>query len=52
MSINEQQLRQFVGTVFDKFDRDKSGQLDTKELANFFNQMFQSMNMPNRINQQ
>ena len=52
MSITEQQLQQFVGAVFDKFDNDKSGQLDTKELANFFNEMYMSMKLPNRLNQQ
>jgi len=52
MQVNEQQLRQFVAQVFQRYDRDHSGTLELHELAAFFNEVFQTMGSPARLNQQ
>ena len=37
MSVSDQQLRNAVDAVFDKFDADKSGSLDSHEVHNLIN---------------
>lgn len=37
MSIPDSTLRQYIDTIFVKYDRDRSMTLDISELANFFN---------------
>lgn len=38
--------------MFDKYDNDKSGGLDEKELTFFFNDLFQVLKIPQVINQE
>ena len=38
--------------MFDKYDTDKSGGLDEKELTLFFNDLFQALKIPQVINQE
>jgi Ca2+-binding EF-hand superfamily protein len=52
MSIPDSTLRQYIDTIFVKYDRDRSMTLDISELANFFNDVFMMMGDPRRINQQ
>ena len=50
--MNDNLLRQYVDEVFNVYDRDRSGSLNTMELAGFFNDIFAKMGDPRRLNQQ
>lgn len=52
MNISDNVLRQYIDTIFNRYDRDRSMSLDVGELANFFNDVFAMMGDPRRINQQ
>ena len=39
-SLSDQQLMQYIDTVFMKYDRDRSGSLDVSELANFYADLY------------
>jgi Ca2+-binding EF-hand superfamily protein len=52
MSIQDNVLQNYIDTIFNKFDRDRSGTLDPNELASFFNDVFAMMGNPTRINDQ
>ena len=52
MSISDSTLQSYIDQIFMKYDRDRSGTLDAAELAAFFNDIFQLMGQPTRINQQ
>jgi Ca2+-binding EF-hand superfamily protein len=49
MSISEYQLQQFIDGTFVKYDKDRSGTLDSNELASFFNDVFAAMGAPTRV---
>ena len=51
MSITDDQIRNYIEHVFNRYDRDRSGTLTSNELVFFFNDLFQTMNNPRRINQ-
>ena len=44
MSYNDQQLRQAVDAVFDKYDADKSNSLDQQEVFKLINDAMKHMN--------
>lgn len=50
--IDDNTLRSFIDKVFANYDRDRSGTLDSSELAGFFNDVFQMSGNQTRINQQ
>ena len=50
--MNDALLQQYVDQVFAIYDRDRSGSLDVRELAGFFNDIFAKMGDPRRLNQQ
>lgn len=50
--ISDAQLRQYIDQVFQKYDRNYSGSLDTNELSYFFNDIFAMTGSPYRINPQ
>jgi len=50
MSISDNQLKAYIDQIFSKYDRDNSGSLDARELASFFNDLFQMMGYSLRIN--
>ncbi len=50
--IGDYELQQFIDQVFSKYDRDRSGTLDSNELTNFFNDVFSQMGNGTRFNQQ
>ena len=52
MSIPDNVLQNYIDTVFNRFDRDRSGTLDSSELASFFNSVFEMMGNPTRLNDQ
>ena len=52
MSIPDNALQNYIDTIFNNFDRDRSGTLDPNELASFFNSVFQMMGNPTRLNDQ
>ena len=49
-AVTDVQLQQYIDQVFLKYDRDRSGTLDANELAGFFNDLFQMMGHPMKIN--
>ena len=48
--VDDNALRNYIDQVFMRYDRDRSGTLDSNELAGFFNDVFQMMGSPQRIN--
>lgn len=51
MNISDNELRNIIDQVFVNYDRDGSGTLDTREIVNFFNEVFQRAGDPTRIDQ-
>jgi|JI7StandDraft_1071085.scaffolds.fasta_scaffold393928_2 Ca2+-binding EF-hand superfamily protein len=47
--ISDALLRTYVDEVFMTYDRDRSGSLETNELAHFFNDVFEKMNSNERF---
>ena len=52
MSYTDQQIRQAVDAVFDKFDTDKNGSLDKNETMNLINAALGQMNAGRQVSQQ
>jgi hypothetical protein len=50
MNISDTQLKTYIDQIFSRYDRDNSGSLDSSELANFFNDLFQIMGYNMRVN--
>lgn len=48
--MSDVQLQQYVDQVMNRYDYDRSGTLESGELANFFNDLFQMCGYPTRIN--
>ena len=46
MSYTEQQLKDAVDAVFQQFDKDNSGTLDSNEVSNLINAALKHMNSP------
>jgi Ca2+-binding EF-hand superfamily protein len=51
MSYSDQQLRDAVDAVFNQFDADKSGYLDSNEVANLINAAFTHMKAGKKVSQ-
>ena len=51
MSYSDEQLRQAVDAVFDKFDTDKSNSLDEQETMNLINAALGQMNACRQLSQ-
>ena len=49
--LKDQMLKSYIDQVFDKYDADKSGTLDQKEMTNFFNELFKSLNINMIVNE-
>ena len=50
--LKDQMLKSYIDQIFDKYDADKSGALDQKEMTNFFNDLFKSLGMNIAVNEQ
>ena len=51
-NIQDQMLKSYIDNIFDKYDTDRSGTLDEKEMTFFFNDLFKSLGMNVTINEQ
>ena len=49
MSLDDSILRMYIDEVFEVFDYDRNGTLEFKEVHNFFNQLYASLNEPRRF---
>jgi Ca2+-binding EF-hand superfamily protein len=38
-------LRNYINSVFDKYDTDRNGTLDSQEMTRFFNDLFKKLNI-------
>lgn len=47
--FQDQILKDYVDSVFKKFDKDKSGRLDELEMAYFFNELFRQLGIPHIV---
>ena len=52
MVYTDDQIRQAVDAVFDKFDTDKNGSLDANETRNLINTALTSMNAGRQVSEQ
>lgn len=43
--LQDQMLKTYIDQIFDKYDTDRSGTLDEKEMTFFFNDLFKSLGM-------
>lgn len=50
-SVSDSQLQAYIDQIFGVYDRDRSGTLNSNELAQFFNDLFQRMGNSRRVNQ-
>lgn len=48
--VNDMQLQQYVDQVMSRYDYNRSGTLESGELVNFFNDLFQMCGYPTRLN--
>lgn len=46
MNLSDGQLRDYIDEIFDRYDKDRSGNLDAQELASFFNDLFRAIGNP------
>jgi hypothetical protein len=44
-SLQDQMIATYIDQVFNKYDTDRSGNLDVKEMTFFFNDLFKSLNI-------
>lgn len=52
MNLQDQMLKTYIETVFNKYDTDRSGTLDEDEMTNFFNDLFQSLGIQATVNKE
>lgn len=44
-SLQDEMLRNYISSVFDKYDTDRNGTLDPQEMTRFFNDLFKKLNI-------
>lgn len=44
-SLQDQMIMNYIETVFNKYDTDRTGTLDVREMTLFFNELFRSLNI-------
>lgn len=42
-ALQDEMLRNYINTVFDRFDTDRNGTLDVHEMTLFFNDLFRTL---------
>lgn len=42
-SLQDEMLRSYIDTVFNRYDTDRNGSLDVMEMTNFFNDLFRTL---------
>lgn len=52
MNLQDQMLKTYIETIFNKYDTDRSGTLDEDEMTNFFNDLFQSLGIQATVNKE
>ena len=52
MNLQDQMLKTYIETIFNKYDTDRSGTLDEDEMTNFFNDLFQSLGIQVTVNKE
>jgi len=45
-SLQDEMLKAYIESVFNKYDADRNGSLDVKEMTMFFNDLFRNLNIP------
>jgi hypothetical protein len=48
-SLQDQMLKTYIDKIFDKYDTDRSGNLDENEMTYFFNDLFQTLGMQTTV---
>jgi Ca2+-binding EF-hand superfamily protein len=44
-SLQDEMLKAYIDKVFDKYDTDRNGNLDSQEMTHFFNDLFRSLSI-------
>lgn len=44
-SLQDEMLKAYIDSVFNKYDADRNGSLDVKEMTLFFNDLFRNLNI-------
>jgi hypothetical protein len=42
-SLQDEMLKNYIDTIFNRYDTDKNGTLDAREMTFFFNDLFQAL---------
>ena len=50
--LQDEMLQNYINTIFDRYDKDRSGSLDPQEMTFFFNDLFKALNINRTITQQ
>jgi Ca2+-binding EF-hand superfamily protein len=51
-SLQDEMLRNYIESVFNRYDTDRNGTLDSKEMTSFFNDLFRNLNINTIITEQ
>ncbi len=44
-SLQDEMLKNYINTIFNKYDTDRNGTLDPQEMTLFFNDLFRTLNI-------
>jgi Ca2+-binding EF-hand superfamily protein len=51
-SLQDEMLKNYINTVFDRYDTDKNGTLDVHEMTLFFNDLFRTLQIGVTVNEE
>lgn len=51
-SLQDEMLKAYIDKVFDKYDTDRNGTLDSQEMTHFFNDLFRSLSINVTVTEQ
>jgi Ca2+-binding EF-hand superfamily protein len=51
-SLQDEMLKNYIETVFNRYDTDKNGTLDVQEMTSFFNDLFRQLQIGVTVTEQ
>jgi Ca2+-binding EF-hand superfamily protein len=51
-SLQDEMLKNYINTIFDRYDTDKNGTLDVHEMTFFFNDLFRTLQIGVTVNEE
>ena len=50
-NIQDEMIRSYIESVFNKYDTDRNGTLNVQEMTQFFNELFRNLNINTTVNE-